>query len=131
METSKVGSNYEALTTQVGGIHYKSMKYQPVVLFAITHCTAFQANIWKYISRYKAKNGKEDIEKCMHYAELAREFDCKGHLGAEEINAARYFCMVNELPEKVRHIVMLASFDEYGYVIKICEQILQEEYAVK
>lgn len=51
----------KAIDTQIGGNHYKKMPFQPVTLFAKTHCTAFQANIWKYISRYKFKNGKEDI----------------------------------------------------------------------
>lgn len=131
MPMEEIGYNCKALSTQVGGNHYKNMKFQPVELFARTHCTAFQANIWKYISRYKAKNGKEDIEKCIHYAELAKEFNCKGHLSAEEVNIIKSFCILNELPEKIKHIAMLAGFDEYGYVINMCKQILQEEYSVK
>ena len=77
----------KALDNQIGGSHYKDMPFQPVELFAKTHCTAFQANIWKYISRYKTKNGKEDVEKCMHYAELAKELKCNGQLGAKKNTA--------------------------------------------
>lgn len=121
----------KALDNQIGGSHYKNMPFQPVELFAKTHCTAFQANIWKYISRYKAKNGKEDIEKCMHYAELAKELKCNGQLGARKIQLIQTFCQVNKLPERAKRIVISAGFDNYDDVIKECKQILRREYSVK
>lgn len=121
----------KALDNQIGGNHYKSMPFQPVELFAKTHCTAFQANIWKYISRYKNKNGKEDVEKCMHYAELAKELKCNGQLGARKMQRIQAFCQVNKLPERVKRIVILAGLDSYDDVIKECKQILQREYLVK
>lgn len=81
----------KALNNQIGGSHYKDMPFQPVELFAKTHCTAFQANIWKYISRYKTKNGKEDVEKCMHYAELAKEhLNAMANLELEKYNLYKY-----------------------------------------
>lgn len=71
----------DALKLQVGGSHYKNMPFQPVELFAKTRCTAFQSNIWKYISRYKDKNGAQDVRKCIHCAQLAIDLKCNGNLG--------------------------------------------------
>lgn len=118
----------KALDTQVGGNHYKNMKVQPVQLFAKTRCTAFQANIWKYITRYKYKDGAEDIKKCMHYAELAKELNCHGRLCTLALLAVTQFCEVNSLSEHITSVVEAAAFDRYDAVIELCKDILHEEY---
>lgn len=116
----------QVLNEQVGGGHYKNMPFQPVMLFAKTHCTAFQANIWKYISRYKFKNGHEDIKKCMHYAQLAKELKCYGRLSPNYTKLLRAFCHTNGLSSRETRIVLSAAFDKYDQVIKDCEHILQD-----
>lgn len=121
----------KALDNQIGGNHYKGMPFQPVALYAKTHCTAFQANIWKYIARYKNKNGKEDIEKCMHYAELAKELKCNGQLGNRKARIIRAFCRVNNFPKSVKQIIIFAGRDDYNGVIEECKRILQREYSIK
>lgn len=118
----------EALKTQIGGSHYKSMKIQPVELFAATKCTAFQANIWKYIIRYKQKNGKEDIEKAMHYAQLAIELKCNGDATPRNIQAAARFCNINNLSGYVTAIVMKAVINNYKDVIVLCKDLIAKEY---
>jgi hypothetical protein len=118
----------KAIENQVGGSHYKSMKIQPVELFAKTHCTAFQANIWKYVLRYKQKNGKQDLEKAIHYAQLAIELECNGSLSNDAIKEADTFCKVNELQPNILAIVMAAANDAYSYVIYRCKDLIQKEY---
>lgn len=118
----------KALDVQIGGNYYKNMKMQPVELFAKTRCTAFQANIWKYITRYKYKNGAEDIKKCMHYAKLAKELGCYGNLDDSKIIDAQKFCKKNKLHEITRDIVLLAAYDAYDGIIRKCEELLNEEY---
>ncbi len=117
-----------ALNTQIGGNHYKCFTFQPAELFAKTRCTAFQANIWKYISRYKFKNGAEDIEKCMHYANLALELKCGGFLGPRERAVVNSFCNVNGFTGRQAQIIRYASFDNYRGVIDECLKLLAEEY---
>lgn len=119
----------KALDVQIGGSHYKSLPFQPVELFAKTRCTAFQANIWKYISRYKDKSGAQDVKKCMHYAELAKELKCDGLLGYKKLNIVRTFCLHNKLSERQTKIVMAAAYDNYKAVIAECNALLQEEYS--
>lgn len=121
----------KVIDIQIGGNHYKKMPFQPVELFAKTHCTAFQANIWKYISRYKFKNGEEDVRKCMHYAKLAKEFECNGNLHYKKVFLADRFCIVNGIKGLAESIIQNAARDNYDDVIEDCELLLQKEYSVK
>jgi hypothetical protein len=59
-----------ALDIQEGGNHYKNMKYQPVVFGHNAGLTFLEGNVVKYITRYKFKNGLEDLKKVKHYIEL-------------------------------------------------------------
>jgi hypothetical protein len=58
------------LGTQVGGDHYSSMKIEPVEFIHANNLDFFQGNIIKYASRYKKKNGVEDLLKIIHYAQM-------------------------------------------------------------
>jgi hypothetical protein len=59
-----------ALDTQVGGDHYKQMKIQPVEFICENNMPYCEANVVKYISRHKSKNGAQDVRKAIHYCEL-------------------------------------------------------------
>jgi hypothetical protein len=59
-----------ALDTQVGGDHYKQMKIQPVEFICENNIPYCEANVIKYISRHKSKNGAQDVRKAIHYCEL-------------------------------------------------------------
>lgn len=70
----------KAVDTQVGGDHYKKLGYQPIELIHKLGLDFFQGNMLKYITRYKYKNGQEDLAKCIHYAKLAYELGSKDTL---------------------------------------------------
>lgn len=53
---------------QVGGAHYKS-KYQHWDFVVDTHQSYHQGSATAYVSRWRRKNGVEDLEKAMHYIE--------------------------------------------------------------
>lgn len=61
------------LEKQVGGTHYKKA-FQPIQLYEHLEISqaAFLSNIIKYISRYKQKNGVQDLEKAKHYLEFLK-----------------------------------------------------------
>ena len=61
------------LERQVGGVHYKDMKIQPIDFILANDLPFCEGNIVKYICRYKQKNGIEDIKKVIHYAEILLE----------------------------------------------------------
>lgn len=117
-----------ALDVQVGGSHYKNKKMQPIELITKTRCTFIQGCIWKYITRYKEKNGKEDINKCIHYAQLAIELKDEGQLGYRKLDIVKTYCDVNELSTKQSSVIMLTAYDSYQRVVDVCKAILNEEY---
>jgi len=69
---------------QVGGNHYKNMPIQPIEFIVKNNLDWFQGNIIKYTCRHAAKNGKQDLEKVIHYAQLAIEH----YYGTENTNSS-------------------------------------------
>lgn len=66
-----------ALDRQEGGNHYKNMAIQPIEFTHKNNLNFCQGNIIKYASRYKNKNGAQDLKKVIHYAELLIELEYK------------------------------------------------------
>jgi hypothetical protein len=66
----KVNQETGALEVQVGGNHYKDMKIQPIEFIMKNDLNFCQGNIVKYVTRYKHKNGIEDLKKAKHYVDL-------------------------------------------------------------
>lgn len=59
-----------ALHTQVGGSHYKDMKIQPVEFIHANGIGYFEGCAIKYLSRWRKKNGIEDLKKAQHFIQL-------------------------------------------------------------
>lgn len=62
------------LDRQVGGNHYKGKGIQPVEFFEANGVPYCIANAIKYLFRHRAKGGRKDVEKALHYIELAQSF---------------------------------------------------------
>ena len=62
-----------SLKKEVAGNHYQQFEMQPIELIADMDWDFFQGNIAKYALRAKFKNGQQDIDKAIHYCELAIE----------------------------------------------------------
>jgi hypothetical protein len=58
------------LQTQVGGSHYKDMKIQPAEYTHANGIGHLAGDAIAYISRYKSKNGRQDLEKAIHSLQL-------------------------------------------------------------
>jgi hypothetical protein len=75
-KTISITENASALDTQVGGDHYK--KYgdlQPIEVAMKFNYNALQYKIFKYITRYKDKNGLEDLMKIKNCVDLLVEIE--------------------------------------------------------
>lgn len=66
-------SEVSAKSKQVGGSHYRDMKVQPGEFIRANKIGWYEGNAIKYICRHNAKNGRQDIEKAIHYLELVLE----------------------------------------------------------
>jgi hypothetical protein len=53
--------------TQVGGQHYKKLAIQPWDYVLANNLGYMEGSVIKYISRWREKNGLEDLEKCRHF----------------------------------------------------------------
>lgn len=118
-----------ALDIQIGGTHYSKLGMQPIELITALRCSFIQGCIIKYISRYKAKNGAEDIKKCIHYAQLASDLKdkrrCNDKILSSEVNR---FVIKNKLTMLQRRIIVQAIYNNYFQVIQYCKELLRIEY---
>ena len=64
-----------ALDKQIGGDPYKGFKIQPVEFTVKNNLSFLQGCIIKRICRYKAKNGRQDLEKIKHEVDLLIELE--------------------------------------------------------
>ena len=64
-----------ALDVQEGGSHYKDLAIQPIEYSMKNKLDPCQHTIIKYVSRFRNKNGLEDLKKAKHCIDLLIEFE--------------------------------------------------------
>jgi hypothetical protein len=64
-----------ASKTQVGGGHYKDLAIQPSEFIHRNRIGWLEGNAIKYVCRHRNKNGRQDIEKAIHYLQLLLEWE--------------------------------------------------------
>jgi hypothetical protein len=69
-----MNTGQKALETQVGGDHYK-LPIQPVEYCQINSLNYCESNAVKYVTRHGKKNGRQDLEKAIHYIQLLIELE--------------------------------------------------------
>jgi hypothetical protein len=74
-ESSLSDTPAPALARQEGGNHYKDLPIQPVEYIHANGIGYFEGNVIKYVSRWKAKNGIDDLKKARHYLDLLIELE--------------------------------------------------------
>lgn len=68
-------SVHSPLKAQVAGNHYNNKTIQPVVYIHANKLNFCEGNIVKYITRWRSKGGKQDLEKIKHYVDLLIELE--------------------------------------------------------
>jgi hypothetical protein len=93
-----------ALQKQIGGSHYQKYKVQPLSWATQIGLNAAEFSVFKYVIRYKDKNGIEDLKKAKHCLEYLKEliFDKK----TSALNVSD-FCDINNL-DKVQKETLIA-----------------------
>ena len=61
--------------TQVGGDHYKQFAIQPAEFIQRNGIGWCEGNAIKYLCRWRQKNGRQDLEKAIHYIEMLLEME--------------------------------------------------------
>jgi len=83
-ESFKETQTYNPLIAQEGGGHYKDRGIQPLEYTMKNNLSFCEGNVVKYISRYKSKNGIEDLAKVIHYA-LLSAYEEYGEQGSTDL----------------------------------------------
>lgn len=115
----------DSLKHQIGGTHYMSMKMQPIQLIVGAKCDFIQGNIIKYISRYKNKNGEEDLQKVIQYAQLALDL-CPEDKHYCNIGLGHSFCKINNFSYPETSVVIFALQHDYRSVITQCNKLIDK-----
>ena len=68
-------TNETALTTQVGGSHYKDMPIQPAEYCHKNCIGKLEGDVITYVSRWRKKNGIEDLKKARHTIDIILELE--------------------------------------------------------
>lgn len=68
-----------AWQSQQGGSHYRDMKIQPFEYSMANGLDPMQHTAIKYISRFRDKNGVEDLRKAIHTIELLIEWESRNN----------------------------------------------------
>ena len=58
---------------QIGGEHYKNIGIQPIEYIMANNLDFCEGNVVKYVSRWRQKNGLDDLLKAKHYLEFLIE----------------------------------------------------------
>ncbi len=58
---------------QEGGDHYRNMVIQPIEFILANNILHCEACIIKYVTRWRKKNGIEDLRKARHYIDILIE----------------------------------------------------------
>lgn len=74
-KTIKNENIMQSLETQVGGSHYQGFKIQPAEFIGKNELNYFEGNVIKYVCRYKAKNGVEDLQKAQQNLSILIELE--------------------------------------------------------
>lgn len=64
-----------ALEHQEGGNHYKSLAIQPVEYIHKNGLGFIEGSVIKYVTRWRAKGGVEDLKKARHFLDLLIEME--------------------------------------------------------
>lgn len=73
-----------AFSKQVGGGHYTKMKIQPFQYSMANGLDPMQHTVIKYVTRFRDKNGIEDLEKAKHTIDLLIEHELQKAAPATE-----------------------------------------------
>ena len=74
-ETKPIQQEVKATDTQVGGNHYTKLAIQPMRYSMENGLDALQHTVIKYVTRFRDKNGIEDLEKAKHCIDMLIEYE--------------------------------------------------------
>jgi hypothetical protein len=131
------------MQTQVGGGHYRDLAIQPAEFWIRNQLPAGEGAVVKYLTRHRSKNGRQDVEKALHFVEMLRwwYFDAPDDQRAVPLHwrgqrnfviSAREYCERNRLPpEEAAAIALVCKCscrEHLDVALALVDQILGRDY---
>lgn len=118
-----------SLDVQVGGRHYKCFKYQPVELSVKVNLNFIQGNILKYVTRYKLKNGRQDLEKVIHYAQLGYDLMPRNNFVDSDKKELEKFIEDNNFCDTpIETVIYYICYQNWSSIIETANNLIETEY---
>lgn len=116
---------------EVGGTHYSDMKIEPIELICALDVDFIQGSIIKYVSRYKSKNGVEDLKKALHYCEIGlnnvpNPERKKWYLDRCAILLIREYCVLNGFGDKTENAIADCCAGDYASCASEIKRLIEE-----
>lgn len=109
---------------QVGGDHYRDQKLQPIEYILANGLGFCEGNVVKYVTRYKAKGGVEDLKKARHYLDFLIESEERLIQEDEEYERSLAVPMQGshkaQKPEADGDVTLHATYQDKG-VVWVCD----------
>lgn len=119
---------------QVGGEHYRGAAYQHWDWCVENNLGYLEGQVTKYLSRWRKKNGRQDLEKALHYAEKLVEVGylrCTQkpyRLNRVKVKGLPLMTQLYELSpaeaDVFRLVTEYQTVEELTAVRRICEELL-------
>ena len=121
---------------QVGGDHYEQMAVEPFEIAETMQLTPMQFTVLKYVSRWRRKNGVEDLRKAMQTCRKAHLYYCNMPTTYREERPTdklmiRMYCAVNGLGEDERVVLTNVVSNRFTSAASRLEGMIVGEEAMK
>lgn len=123
---------------QVGGDHYKR-PYQHWDLMGDLETPYFPGQVTKYTERHAKKNGRQDLEKAVHFAEKWNEINMSSEmyslyeLSTQDVELVSAYCLDSGLSDIQTQIYFVALLEPRNteLLVSLCRAHLEREYPDK
>jgi hypothetical protein len=119
---------------QVGGGHYKTMAYQPGHFSEDICLSALEGSVVRYVSRWRTKNGIEDLRKAAHTVELLRLWSPRNVRHVDSAHAVGSYIALNHIRAQeaavIRAICVWRSVDDRRVQDRILDSIVESLTAI-
>ena len=114
---------------QHGGDHYQNEGLQHWDFVHQGYLDYFQGNASKYVSRWRRKNGEEDLKKAIHYCQKAAELDRSPPSTQARVASERLlfeFAKDARLTHEEYLAIRAITLRWWGAAVEVIEQMLKE-----
>lgn len=117
---------------EVGGTHYADMKIEPIELICALDLSFIQGSIIKYVSRYKNKNGVEDLNKALHYCtiglkDIPSPERKKWYLDRSAYLCIQEYCILNEFNSIIETAITNCCTGDYLSCANEIKRLIEEQ----